>query len=110
MPESITHRQLTARGNFAVYLYERNRRARTMASNTLFTNLLGEMEQAEQTKRAPGDTKRAVVLQALKSAGLVSEDNSASVGVMIDLIIWLSRRPEVLHIFRDMKASCGCLP
>ena len=104
--ESKTHQQLTARGNFAVYLYER----RTMASNTLFTSLLGEMEQAEQTKRAPGDTKRAVVLQALKSAGLVSDDNAPSVGVMIDLIIWLSRRPEVLHICRDMKAYCGCLP
>ena len=110
MPESITHQQLTARGNFAVYLYERNRRVRTMASNTLFSNLLGEMEQAEQTKRAPGDTKRAVVLQALKSAGLVSEDNAPSVGVMIDPIIWLSRRPEALHVFRDIKASCGCLP
>ena len=106
--ESKTHQQLTARGSIDAHLYERKRR--TMASNTLFTSLLGEMEQAEQTKRAPGDTKRAVVLQALKSAGLVSDDNAPSVGVMIDLIIWLSRRPDVLHIFRDMKASCGCLP
>ena len=105
--ESKTHKQLTARGNFAVYLYER----RTMASNTLFSNLLGEMGQAEQTRSSTGDTKRTYVLNALKSAGLVSDTNSDTVAVLIDMVIWLSRRPESLHAFREMKSSCGgCLP
>ena len=105
--ESKTHRQLTACGNFAVYLYER----RTMASNTLFSNLLGEMGQAEQTRSSTGDTKRTYVLNALKSAGLVSDTNSDTVAVLIDMVIWLSRRPESLHAFREMKSSCGgCLP
>ena len=105
--ESKTHQQLTARGNFAVYLYER----RTMASNTLFSNLIGEMEQAEQTRTAVGGTKRAYVLDALKSAGLVSDSNAETVAVLIDMVIWLSRRPESLHAFRELKSSCGgCRP
>ena len=107
--ECKTHQQLTARGNFTVYLYER-RTQRTMASNTLFTNLLGEMEQAEQTRSSPGGTKRAYVLEALKSAGLVSDSNSETVAVLIDMVIWLSRRPESLHAFRELKSGCGCLP
>ena len=105
--ESKTHQQLTARGNFAVYLYNR----RTMASNTLFTNLIGEMEQAEQTRTSSGNTKRTYVLDALRSAGLVSDANSHTVAILIDMVIWLSRRPESLLAFREMKSSCGgCLP
>ena len=104
--ECKTHQQLTARGNFAVYIYSRK-----MASNTLFSNLIGEMEQAEQTRSSTGDTKRTYVLNALKSAGLVSDSNSDTVSVAIDLVIWLSRRPESLHAFRELKSSCGgCLP
>ena len=104
--ESKTHKQLTARGNFAVYIYPRK-----MASNTLFTNLIGEMSHAEQTRTSAGGTKRAYVLEALKSAGLVSDSNSETVAVAIDLVIWLSRRPESLLVFREMKSSCGgCLP
>ena len=103
--ESKTHKQLTARGNFAVYIYKRR-----MASNTLFSNLLGEMEQAEQTRTSSGDTKRTYVITALKSAGLVSDANSETVAVAIDLVIWLSRRPESLLVFREMKSCGGCLP
>jgi hypothetical protein len=105
--ESKTHQLLTSRGDFTVYIYKR----RTMASNTLFSNLLGEMEQAEQTRTSSGDTKRTYVLNALKSAGLVSDTNSDTVAVLIDMVIWLSRRPESLHAFRELKSSCGgCLP
>ena len=104
--ECETHKQLTSRGNFAVYIYSRK-----MASNTLFSNLLGEMEQAEQTRTSSGGTKRTYVLNALKSAGLVSDTNSDTVAVLIDMVIWLSRRPESLHAFRELKSSCGgCLP
>ena len=104
--ESKTHKQLTSRGNFAVYIYPRK-----MASNTLFSNLLGEMEQAEQTRTSSGDIKRTYVLNALKSAGLVSDTNSNTVAVLIDMVIWLSRRPESLHAFRELKSSCGgCIP
>ena len=104
--ECETHKQLTSRGNFTVYLYER----RTMASNTLFTNLIGEMSHVEGTRTSTGDTKRTYVLEALKSAGLVSDSNRDTVAVLIDMVIWLSRRPESLQAFRNMKASCGCLP
>ena len=105
--ESKTHQQLTSRGDNFAKLYNR----RTMASNTLFTNLIGEMEQAEQTRTSAGVTKRAYVLDALKSAGLVSHANAEAVGITIDLVIWLSRRPESLHAFRELKSSCGgCLP
>ena len=103
--ECETHKQLTSRGNFTVYIYKRK-----MASNTLFSNLIGEMEQAEQTRSSTGDTKRTYVLNALKSAGLVSDTNSDTVAVLIDLIIWLSRRPESLLVFREMKSCGGCLP
>ena len=105
--ESKTHQLLTSRGDFTVYIYKR----RTMASNTLFTNLIGEMNHAEQTRTSSGGVKRAYVLEALKSAGLVSDANSDTVAVAIDLVIWLSRRPESLHAFRELKSSCGgCLP
>ena len=101
-----TRRQLTARGNFTVYIYKR----RTMASNTLFTNLIGEMSHVEGTRSSTGDTKRTYVINALKSAGLVSDSNSDTVAVLIDMVIWLSRRPESLHAFRQLKSGCGCLP
>ena len=73
---------------------------------TIFDAILAEMHTAEVLPRAAGGTKKNAVLAALEASGMINTDNRQEVSMLIELVVYLSRRPEALKIFRAAQAGC----
>ena len=73
---------------------------------TIFDAILAEMATAEALPKSAGGTKKNAVLAALEVSGMIDTDNRQEVSMLIELVVYLSRRPEVLKIFRDAQAGC----
>ena len=73
---------------------------------TIFDAILAEMHTAEVLPRAAGGTKKGYVLAALEMSGMITPDNRQEVSMMIELVLFLARRPEALKIFTAAQAGC----
>ena len=73
---------------------------------TVFDAILAEMHTAEALPKSSGDSKKGYVLAALEMTGMINADNHQEVSMLIELVVYLSRRPEALKIFRDAQAGC----
>ena len=72
----------------------------------LFSDVLGEMLVAEKASR-DGPRKRDLVLAAMISTGVVSENQREHVGVIIDLIVYCAKNAQEL---KQLAQASGCLP
>ena len=72
----------------------------------LFSDVLGEMLVAERASR-DGPRKRDLVLAAMISTGVVSENQREHVGVIIDLIVYCAKNAQEL---KQLAQASGCLP
>ena len=73
---------------------------------TIFAEILAEMHTAEALPKSSGGTKKGYVLAALEMGGMVTTDNRQEVSMLIELVVYLSRRPEALKIFTAAQAGC----
>ena len=73
-----------------------------------YSTLVSEMVAVEKS-RAPGPGKHALVVTALQAAGWVDDSNRAEVERYIDLVIWITKRPEVLAGLQTAQRRC-CRP
>ena len=80
--------------------------AAAIQMQTIFDAILAEMHTAEVLPRAAGGTKKNAVLTALEASGMINTDNRQEVSMLIELVVYLSRRPELLKIFHDAQAGC----
>ena len=72
----------------------------------LFSDVLGEMLVAEKASRDV-PRKRDLVLAAMISTGVVSENQREHVGVIIDLIVYCAKNAQEL---KQLAQASGCLP
>jgi len=73
---------------------------------TVFDAILAEMHTAEALPKSSGGTKKGYVLAALEMSGMINSDNHQEVSMLIELVVYLSRRPEALKIFSAAQAGC----
>jgi len=99
------HASLTRRGtNLHAPIPQRICRADSM--QTVFDAILAEMHTAEALPKSSGGTKKGYVLAALEMSGMINSDNHQEVSMLIELVVYLSRRPEALKIFSAAQAGC----
>jgi hypothetical protein len=73
---------------------------------SIFDALIAEMADAEALPKTAGAAKKNYVLAALEVSGMTTPDNHAEVSMLIEMVLFLARRPEALKIFRDAQAGC----
>ena len=74
--------------------------------NTVFDAVLAEMHAAEALPKSSGGTKKGYVLAALEMSGMITADNRQEISALIELVVYLSRRPEALKIFTAAQVGC----
>jgi len=103
------HESLTRRGT-NLHAPDRAVRSNSIAvaapMNTIFAAILAEMHTAESLPKSSGGTKKGYVLAALEMSGMITPDNRQEVSMLIELVVYLSRRPEVLKIFTAAQVGC----
>ena len=70
-----------------------------------FKSIVEEMHVVENHP-ITGFKKRDIVLAALEAAGWVNDSNKSDISKYIDLICWISKRPELMIAINAAKTSC----